>query len=131
MVFARVEDAFTRGVFAIRMDSVVSWIGFIAGFKLIATRFRPIEEVTVPFALNIACPYLGVFYVKQSSSKDEARNKQGPSKEDFSKNHGFGAVSTPIYGSCPPGQKTITCITFIKGYGSDGVSPKAVWQDRV
>ena len=41
------------------------------------------------FASKIACPYLGVFYVKQPSSK-----------EGFSKNHGFGTILTPIYGSC-------------------------------
>ena len=29
--------------------------------EFITTRFRPIKEVTVLFASNIACPYLGCF----------------------------------------------------------------------
>jgi len=30
--------------------------------KFIATPFRPIKEVTVTFASNLACPHLGAFF---------------------------------------------------------------------
>lgn len=56
-----------------------------------------IKEVTVTFASNIACLYFGVFYVKQPSSK-----------EDFSKNHGFGAISPPYKRAALHRQVTIT-----------------------
>jgi hypothetical protein len=39
---------------------------------------------------------MGVIFKKQGSSKEEARIKQGSSKEDFSKNHDFVPLATPI-----------------------------------
>jgi len=32
-------------------------------FKTITTRFHPVKEVTLAFAPNIACPYMGVFFI--------------------------------------------------------------------
>jgi hypothetical protein len=45
-----------------------------------------------------ARPPVGVIFTKQGSSKDAARIKQGSSKDDFSKNHSFGPLATPICG---------------------------------
>jgi len=41
---------------------------------------------------------MGVIFGKQGSSKEEARFKQGRSKEVFRENHDFVPLATPISG---------------------------------
>jgi hypothetical protein len=41
---------------------------------------------------------MGALCEKQGSSKEEARIKQGPGKEEFSKEHSFCPSATPRYG---------------------------------
>jgi hypothetical protein len=52
-----------------------------------------------PDFLQTACPYMGVIFTWQGFSKAPARLQQRPSKDDFSKNHTFGSLLTPIYGN--------------------------------
>jgi len=41
---------------------------------------------------------MGVKTIKEGSSKEEARIKQGSNKEDFRENHRFAPLKTPISG---------------------------------
>jgi hypothetical protein len=47
---------------------------------------------------KIAHPYRGAIFKKEGSSKDQARTKQGSSKDDFSKKYYFVPLATPKYG---------------------------------
>jgi hypothetical protein len=86
----------------IRPDHKFLLIGTIfATAKLITTRFRPIKGVIATFAPNIACPYMGVFFMNERTTREKREENERRTREDFSQNYPFQPFLTPIYGSCP------------------------------
>jgi len=50
-----------------------------------------IKEVTFTFAWNIACPYMGVFFINEGRTREKRDQNERRTRKDFSQNCPFRA----------------------------------------